>query len=421
MKNPTFTPLFTLILTFTLSLGGDLARAGTEAPAPTGGKVPAIRPRPSRQAAPPRIGPPVVGDPLPGLTAAQLADFAAGKEEFEHEEDEEGGLGPIFNNTSCVACHSAGATGGGGPINVVRFGRVQGGIFDPLDSLGGSLLQQNAIDAAVQEIVPREANVRALRQSTPLFGLGLIEAIPDDAIRRNALHPVIDGVRGKVSTVTDVATGQQRVGRFGWKAQQAGLLSFAGDAYLNEMGITSRLFPQENAPNGDLARLAAYDAVLDPEDTVDPASGKSDIDAAADFMRFLAPPPPVPLTREANDGQKVFRDLNCAICHTPMMGTGPSPVASLNFKPVPLYSDLLLHDMGALGDGIVQGQAGAREMKTPPLWGLRFSAPYLHDGRAATLEAAIRAHDGEARVIRDRYVKLPPQAQGQLAAFLRSL
>jgi CxxC motif-containing protein (DUF1111 family) len=364
---------------------------------------------------------PQFGAPLPGLTRAQFAAFGTGKEEFEHVETPDSGLGPIFNNNSCAACHTAGASGGASAIFVTRFGRVVNGVFDPLANRGGSLLQQFAIDPAVREVVPPEANVIARRITTPLFGLGLIEAIPDDAIRQNAARPKPDGVRGRVSTLVDVTTGATRVGRFGWKAQQATLLAFAGDAYLNEMGITSRFFPVENAPNGNRALLAIFDAFADPEDEVDPVTNKSDIDAAADFMRFLAPPPTVRLTQSASAGQTLFNQTGCAVCHQPAMQTGPSSIAALDRKPVNLFSDLLLHDMGALGDGIAQGTATMREMRTAPLWGLRARPAYLHDGRAPTVDAAIRAHDGEAVRSRDNYNRLNRSQRQQLLEFLNSI
>ncbi len=304
---------------------------------------------------------------------------------------------------------------------MTRFGRNTDGTFDPLEELGGSLLQQFAIDPAVREIIPPEANVIAHRQTTPLFGAGLIEAIPDSAIQANATHAQKDGVKGKVALVQDIASGQMRVGRFGWKNQQATLLSFAGDAYLNEMGITNRYFPKENAPNGNEALLAQFDKVIDPEDEIDPATGKSDIDRQADFMRLLAPPPQLPFTASAKAGKTIFSQIGCAACHIPEMHTGPSQIAALNRKPVYLYSDLLLHDIGSLGDGIAQAAAGPQEMRTAPLWGLRASAPYLHDGRAPTVDDAIRAHDGEASPSRDRYLKLKPRALQELLDFLHSL
>ena len=365
--------------------------------------------------------PPKFGEPLPGLTSQQLAAFKAGKDDFVERETPGSGLGPIFNRDSCVACHSGPAVGGASPINVTRFGKVTGGVFDPLTSLGGSLLQERAISQNGLEKVPAQANVVAKRQTTPLFGLGLIEAIPDAVILKGVRATPVDGVLGKASMVQDVASGKSLMGRFGWKAQQASLLAFAGDAYLNEMGITNRLFPTENAPNGNVALLNQLDKVKDPEDAVDPTTGKAGIDVLADYMRFLAPPPTQPVTASTAFGAKFFLDVGCTSCHTPSMTTGPSPVSALNNKTIFLYSDLLLHDMGSLGDGIVQGAAGAREMKTPPLWGAAASEPYLHDGRARTLDDAIRAHDGEGRSARDKYLKLTPDQQKLLVEFLKSI
>jgi len=361
------------------------------------------------------------GAPLAGLSTAQLQSFADGLEEFTNVDTPDSGLGPIFNNVSCVACHSIPAAGGGSAILETRFGRLMNGHFDPLTASGGSLLQQSAIAPECRETVPPEANVIALRQTTPLFGLGLIEAIPDQAILRNAQMPQGDKVAGRPSMIVDVASGTVRVGRFGWKAQQATILAFAGDAYLNEMGITNRLFPTENAPNGNAALLAQCDHVADIEDQVDPATGKSDIDRLADFMRLLAAPPQVQLTPATRSGQDLFARTGCAACHTPSMSTGPSDIAALDRKAVNLYSDLLLHDMGALGDGIGQAAAAPIEMRTAPLWGLRARGPYLHDGRAATVDVAIRLHDGTAASARNRYLQLPPNQQVQLLQFLLSI
>jgi len=361
------------------------------------------------------------GDPLPNLTAAQFADFAEGLEDFQEEDTAASGLGPVFNNVSCVACHSVPAIGGGSAILETRFGRLADGHFDPLTAQGGSLLQLSAIDPLAQEVVPPNANVVAKRITTPLFGAGLIEAIPDFAIIQNAHERKPDNISGRISIVTDVASGNTRVGRFGWKAQQATLLAFAGDAYLNEIGITSRLFPKENPPNGNLQLLAKYDTVADPEDAEDPATGKADIDHFADFMRLLAPPPKLALSFAARAGQDVFSQIGCAGCHEPTFVTGPNAVKALDRKVVPLYSDLLLHDMGSLGDGIAQGAARPSEMRTPPLWGLRGRGPFLHDGRAATIATAIRMHDGEAARVRDRFNRLGPTQQQQLLAFLNAI
>jgi len=383
------------------------------------GQKPAKRPHPGTRPSP-LAASGVFGAPLAGLTTAELGDFAAGLEEFQNQENAAGGLGPSFNDTSCVACHGSPAAGGSANINVTRFGKVTRGVFDALESRGGSLLQSSAIEPLAQEVVPADANVRAFRQSTPLFGLGLIEAIDDSAIVQNAGRPTVTNVHGTVSMVTDVTTGRRRVGRFGWKAQVATLLHFSGDAYVNEMGVTSRFFPTENAPNGDLAKLAATDRVADPEDQVDPVTGKGDIDHAADFMRLLAPPPTLAGTA-SRDGESLFQSTGCADCHTPILTTGSNAIAALARKEVRLYSDLLLHDMGALGDGIVQGSASGTQMKTPPLWGVRVSAPYLHDGRAATLDAAILAHAGEGAPSRNRYAALSTDQRTRLLSFLGTL
>ncbi len=365
--------------------------------------------------------PPQAGAPLPGLTAEQFAEFTAGRDEFMNVEDVEGGLGPIFNNVSCVSCHSQGGTGGAGTINVVRFGRTTAGVFDPLANLGGSLLQRFSIAVGTREVVPREANVRARRQTSALFGLGLIEAIPEEVIIAGANRPLPPNVRGHVAMIDDPASGTTRVGRFGWKGQHSSLEAFCGDAYMNEMGVTNALFPVENAPNGKADVLARLDTVADPEDTADPETGKADFQLAADFVKYLGAPPRRPLNGSALEGRNHFNNAGCADCHTPVMRTGVNAVAALSEKSVHLFSDLLIHDMGSLGDGITQGPVTGREFRTPPLWGLRVSAPYLHDGRAATVDAAIKMHDGQGRGARDKYLALTVAQRRQMLDFLDTL
>ena len=369
---------------------------------------------------PPPVRPPF-GLPYAGLTGDQLTAFNNGLDEFEEVATVQDGLGPIFNGKSCAACHSVPAVGGSSNILVTRFGHSTGASFDPLISLGGSLLQDKAINPIGMEHVPPQANVTAFRQSTALFGLGLIEAIPDATILAGVRSTPRDGILGRAAMVVDPASGKTLVGRFGWKAQEATLLGFAGDAYLNEIGITNRLFPTENAPNGNLALLKKLDTVPDPEDVVDKSTGKAGIDRLADYMRMISPPPAAPINASTAFGAKIFLDVGCANCHTPMMKAGPSPISAISNQNVMLFSDLLLHDMGPLGDGIAQGAAGVREMKTPPLWGVGVSAPYLHDGRANDLNTAIRAHDGEAKATRDRYINLQPDQQQLLIQFLNSI
>ena len=404
--------------------GGGAGPAPTPVPAPPPAPAPAVQPGRGLQGPAPVQGPALrtgLGGALGGLTDAQLAAFLDGRADFRTAETVAGGLGPIFNDVSCVACHDAGGTGGASRRTVTRFGRTVNGVFDPLDAQGGSLLQERSINPGIREVVPREANTVARRVTTPLFGAGLIEAIPDSTIVLGTLRAKPAGIAGKVSVVKDVVSGENRIGRFGWKAQQASLLAFSGDAYLNEMGITNRFFPTENAPNGNQALLARFDRVAEVEDEIDPLDGKADIDRVADFMRFLAPPARGPATASSVAGEAIFARLDCAVCHTPAMTTGRQAIAALSEKTVGLYSDLLLHDMGALGDGIVQGTAGARDMRTAPLWGLRARPTWLHDGRANTVDAAVWGHAGEAQSSRDRYVALSAAERQQLLDFLNTL
>ena len=368
------------------------------------------------------------GAPLPGLSPALVARFEAGKEAFETIETLAEGLGPVFNEASCVACHLQGGTGGAGSVVETRFGkRNADGTFDPLAEFGGSLIQVQGITngscSQPGEQVPAAANVVAGRQTTPLFGLGLLDAVPSWLLRqladpRDRDH---DGISGRLNIVVSPATQRSEIGRFGWKAQVPSVFVFSGDAYLNEMGITNNLFPVENAPQG--GPIVCDDGIpgpgVDDEDANN--NGISDgIEAFSDFMRLLAPPPLASApTAEVLRGARTFAVLQCASCHQPLLITGSVPdVAALSRKRFFPFTDLLLHDMGALGDGIVQGRAEGREMRTAPLWGLRVSAPYLHDGRAATIGAAIAAHDGEAARARDAFLALPAARRAALLAFL---
>jgi hypothetical protein len=206
-----------------------------------------------------------LGGPLAGLDAGLLARFVEGQADFKEIETVEDGLGPVFNEASCVSCHDA-PIGGTTGRPETRFGRWDRGGFDPLARLGGSLLQDHAIGKVegangsypyVAEIVPRRATVSATRITTPLFGLGLVDAVTDATLLELARMQARNSpaTRGTPNLVTEVGTGATRVGRFGWKAQVASLHQFSGDAYLNEMGITSPDFPVENDPQGDRAAL----------------------------------------------------------------------------------------------------------------------------------------------------------------------
>jgi CxxC motif-containing protein (DUF1111 family) len=361
------------------------------------------------------------GDPLRGLTPAELERFLAGREAFEEIETAADGLGPVFNGTSCAGCHNVGATGGGSEIVETRFGTTTNGVFDPLTRLGGSLIQSEGIGAAgactfVGEVVPPQATIVAGRRTTPLFGLGLVDAVPDVALvalaRRQArCQPE---TAGRPNIVTNVVTGRAAVGKFGWKAQVPTLLQFSGDAYLNEMGITTPMFPEESCPQGDCALLAC-----DPVPGID--DDLEDVEKFRDFMTFLAPPPRAGAGHARWEGSWLFEQVGCADCHVRSLTTGASEVAALRYRTFEPFSDFLLHDMGRLGDGIEQGRAAGREMRTAPLWGLRLLTTFLHDGRARSIEEAILAHAGQGRHARDRFAALPAERKAKLLAFLRGL
>jgi CxxC motif-containing protein (DUF1111 family) len=366
--------------------------------------------------------PPQFGDPLPGLTPDLLARFQAGKAAFDREFDPAGGLGPVFNDSSCTNCHNQGGDGGGSDRLETRYGRVTDGVFDPLTQFDGQLLHERGIGTFngvdfVGEVVPAEANVVARRRTTPLFGLGLVDAVPDETLQEIAeLQQLFTpDTAGRANVVTDVFSGQPRVGRFGWKCQIGTVLTFTGNAFLNEMGITTPHFPEENCPQGDCALLVANPARSDPNDTTET------VNQIADHTTLLAPPPQTAQTPEARAGEVLFGRIGCADCHIPALQTGPSEIAALDGVVFFPYSDFLLHDMGDLEDGIVQSGASGREMRTAPLWGARVRTTFLHDGRAANLRDAILAHDGQGRTARDRFAGLNESRKGQILEFLNSL
>jgi len=365
-----------------------------------------------------------LGQPFARLTAEEQERFAEGQEEFEEVETADDGLGPVFNEAGCAVCHTN-PVGGTNNRLETRFGKLVAGVFDPMASAGGSLIQDQGIGAVggdppthtfVAEVVPGDANVRASRITTPLFGLGLVDAVPDEAFLRLASLQArkTPATAGTANMVFDIASGSMRVGKFGWKAQVPTLHQFSGDAYLNEMGITSPEFPDENCPQGDCAQLA-FNPMPELND-----SGEA-IGAFADFMTLLAPPDRGRRTLEVLRGGLIFAAVGCADCHTPVLVTGASPVAALSKKGFSPFSDFLLHDMGSLGDGIVQGNATGRHMRTAPLWGIRNRTALLHDGRATTVTAAIRAHDGQGRFARSRFSRLSSRSRATLLAFVNSL
>lgn len=370
---------------------------------------------------------PLMGEPLRGLGALELQLFEEGQTAFERPLTAAEGAGPIFNEVSCIACHNQPAVGGFGTRRVTRFGRAaQGGApFDGLESLGGTLLQDQSFDVMCLETVPASADVTALRGTPILFGAGLLDAIPDFVIAQRALNqpPGLAGRAHMVQPLEDI-TGMARPGRLGWKGQLPSVLSFSIDATHNEMGLTSIFLPLENAPNGDPTLLANCDSVLDPEDAPD-AAGYTFIDRVTHFQTYLAPPAQTP--RSGMYGEEVFGAVGCADCHVREYTTSAAAEPALAGRHVQPYSDFLLHDVGALGDGIGDGQATETEMMTRPLWGLRQRAALLHDGRANSgsfadiVELAIAEHGGTALPSANAYAALTQSDKDEMLRFLASL
>jgi len=364
------------------------------------------------------------GGPLAGISPSEFEEFRLGLDDFLEVEDSEEGLGPAFNGTSCAVCHNIPAIGGAGTIAELRAGRLNAeGEFETLDDTGETLFHLFSVPGhACQPMVPADASVFARRVPIPLFGAGLVEAIPDESIREreDPLDRNRDDISGRAAIVVDVASGERRVGRFGWKAQHATLLSFGADAYRNEMGITNDLFPHEAGFGVTADGMKRCDPSPDPEDIADPRTRRRGIDNFASFMRFLAPVGREDVNDRVGAGQQVFAALGCAACHVPVLNTGPSANPLFDRRPVPLFSDLLLHDVGT-GDGIRQAAAEPNEIRTPALWGLRFRRPLLHDGSAATVSDAIRRHGNEAGLARRGFERLSDADRAALLAFLNSL
>ena len=321
------------------------------------------------------------------------------------------GLGPLFNHTSCVGCHAEPGPGGMGPDGLgtaTRVGRLGAAGFDPMLGRGGPIARMRSIHEMglgcdLVAGIPAGANVTSVRNAPDLRGSGLIDAIPDEAIVAGAVSRG-DGVLGRAHRVRG-PDGRERIGRFGWKADTVTLRQFVADAFRNELGITSPLAPTDLAPVGGPGRRGCpgEGAQLEDDGTM--------VDAVTAFIAALAPPPAPP---GSADERALFVSTGCAACHTPAL-----PLAA---GSVPLYSDLLLHDVGPdLDDKVVQGQANGRDWRTTPLWGLGARRRLLHDGRARTPTEAILAHGGEAAAARRRFQDLATAQREALLAFLRGL
>jgi CxxC motif-containing protein (DUF1111 family) len=363
-----------------------------------------------------------------GLTTQAVYD--ADRFTFEKPKEIADGLGPILNRAttqSCGGCHQ------------LSSGRLIGGLYaGHLDAAGnfvaapgGPLVQQDAIDPRIQEVVTPEENIRSFRMTLSILGAGFIEAIDDNTLSEiaNAQARQTGGqIKGQIINVPVLeAPGVTRVGRFGWKNQHASLLSSAADDYLNHLGITNYLFPQENTSWG--RSVAAFDAVPDIEDTA------HDIEVFARFIRSTQVPPRdavLAAKPEARAGQALFTQIGCAVCHVQSITTAPAGTLlnggtfivppALGSKVIHPYSDFLLHDVGT-GDGIVQngGQSTANKLRTPPLWGLRTRHWLMHDGQSFTYEDAIGRHRGEAEQVIQKFKLLSAYQRAQLLCFLQSL
>jgi CxxC motif-containing protein (DUF1111 family) len=427
---------------------------------------------------------------IPGLGQDELNFYQDGMARFSFIEVVSGGsplqgtgngLGPRFNSNQCASCHLQPNVGGSsppqnpliaiaaadgatntipwfeapnGPAREARFvqsnGVKDGGVHNLFVVTGRT--DAGACNLAQPDFLPAgnpltgqggNRNV-VFRIPTPIFGAGLIEAIPDSAILANAAANAATkaqaGVRGHANAIlggnTNLSANDGTITRFGWKAQNKSLLMFAGEAYNVEMGVSNQLFPQERDETPACRTYATT-----PEDTSNmpllimsnSMAVLSDIEAFANFMRMLAAPAPAAPTPSTLNGRAQFANVGCALCHTPSFMTGRAvatgssnaPSSALSYQQVNLFSDLLVHHMGQnLADGITQGGAGPDEFRTAPLWGVGQRVFFLHDGRTRDLMAAIQDHQSqgsEANGVIQRFNNLNGAVQQDVLNFLRSL
>jgi len=342
----------------------------------------------------PRAG--EAGAPHRALSAAEREQFLRGRALFDRDFGHDAGIGPFFNGDSCRACHQDPVVGGAGGIDVnVQRPAVSdgmGGFVSPLST--GALAQTHQRVGVEREEIPLDVAFVEERNSPTLLGLGLIETISDAAILANEDPDDLDGdgIRGFAHVLAD-----DSIGRFGWKASIPTLEGFVRDALSNEMGLT---VPDSGNVFGDLA---------DGDGIADPESSQSQIDDLTFFLQMLAFPPKGLEDAQTAQGDALFTSVGCAKCHV------------RELDGVELYSDLLLHNVHPDGfQGVTDGLATAGFFRTAPLRGLRDTAPYFHDGRSETLDAAVRRHDGEALAVRQAYEALATADRDALIAFLRS-
>ena len=341
------------------------------------------------------------GAPVSGLDVVELALFERGRALFDRDFGFGEGVGPLLNGDACRSCHFDPVIGGAGPsgVDAMRQGAFTGFVFETPAS--GTELPRHAV-AAIRPEADEDANFFEPRQTPSTLGLGLLAQIPRAVIeaRADPNDDDGDGIAGRAHVLDD-----GRLGRFGWKANVPSVREFVRDALGGELGMT---VPAEAG--------LSFGMLEDDDEVPDPETDESTIDGMAAFIIFLAPPPRTRVDAELEDrGAEVFDAVGCASCHVPVLQTEDG-------VEVHAYTDLLLHDVAepdALG--IEEGEAGIHDFRTPPLWGLSSSAPYMHDGRASTTEAAIERHAGEAAAARDEVTGLTANDRDALLAFLRSL
>lgn len=409
-----------------ISLAGIAQDAPTEAPA--GFDTPTLAQDPGSQSGSNGIVEP------PGDT------YALDQTKFEQDHDASTGLGPVFNARACADCHQNPVTGGASQFTEIRAGHLDDNgnfvaasvpIHDGAVTIAlRSIINDRALNPQAQEHVPDTENIRALRAALNTLGDGFVEAIDDstlEAIAQRQADETHGRIHGEAVPVPVLESpGQNRIGRFGWKNQHSSLLSFIGDAYLNEMGVTNRLRPHDVTTIGKITS--------DPEDTPDNL-GLADIDHFAQFIRGTKVPPrdaALAATPAAIAGEALFQQIGCANCHVSSIVTAPTGTVinggaftvpeALGNKIIHPYGDFLLHDIET-GDGIVQNPPAdtANKLRTVPLWGLRMHPRHMHDLKSLTLEDAIERHGGEAHEVRHHFRQLSPEKKQQLIAFLNSL
>jgi CxxC motif-containing protein (DUF1111 family) len=346
-----------------------------------------------------------LGGPVRTLSDSDASAFEIGRQLFDHEFGFADGVGaPRFNGDSCRACHFEPIIGGAGPrgVDVIRHGIVNEEGQFAVPAVGTILHRLNAV--ADNPARPQSGvNVYELRQTPALFGLGLLEQVPEDAIVALADpddSKTADGISGRVSR-----TDGGRLGRFGWKAQVPTLQEFVRDAFSAELGMTLAY------QNG-----LTFGAIHDTDDHADPEIDASVVSTMARYLELLAPPPRATdgVAADIAAGEQLFADVGCAGCHVPSLPGADGPVAA--------FTDLLLHEtLPAGARGIEDAGANMREFRTAPLWGLRLTAPYMHDGASDTIVQAIEQHDGEAAASRDAFAALSADDRAKLNAFLESL